>query len=404
MAIRTIIFFLLTTLLLSCNTTNDNKQKEQKFKENIIGDWERLYEKDNSNDIPPPPSFVLPQGMTISNDSIEFYLGFFKDDNDSITGKRTRQYLGNCVPYKTNKDSIYYKNPLTENWEFKWKYIRRQQDTLELAINDTMVIKYKKLTYKLDELTDFDQIVYSSSGCYGSCPMIDISVAKNGYVLFQGEGYVKPIGFFTTIIDKKTSENIFEKFRKANPLQLLDEYAVGHTDDQSLTTTFIKNGKIVKTIHDYGTAAPKELIWAYIPISNIHNSIKLDSLPLDETFYPKLHYFTFKKDNLILPLEKSESFYLWTELKKSKQTEKQINAKYKLTFSGNYTYLRPDPNKERQHKYEIKSVTTDGQFYKFIFKGEKSITYDLGYNFIDSNFKSTDFRKPNETTKTKIIM
>jgi hypothetical protein len=376
--------------------TFDQKKNENLLKDNILGDWERLYENDKSDDFQPPPSFALPQGMKISNDSIEFYLGFFKDDRDSITGKRTRHFLGNSVPYKTNNDSIFYKNPLTENWEFKWKFIRRLQDTLELAINDTIVIKYKKLTYKLEEVTDFDQIVFSSSGCYGSCPIIDISVAKNGYVLFQGEGYVMPLGFFTTIIDEKTSNNIFEKFRRAKPLKLLDEYTVGHTDDQSLTTTFIKNGKIVKTIHDYGMAAPNELIWAYIRISNIHNSIKLDSLPLDEPFYPKLHYFTFKKDNLILPLEKSESFYLWTELKKSKQIYDQFISKYKITFRGNYNYWGQDPNEERQHKYKIKSITTDGQFYKFEFKGEKTITYDLGYNFIERNFKTTDFRKPNE--------
>lgn len=398
MTTRTIILLtILTTFLLGCNSAVDQQKADKQLRDNLSGDWEIIIEKENStNDFPPPPMFYFPQGMTVSNDSIEFYLGFFKEDRDNITGKRTRLYMGNVVPYKTNKDSIIIKNPLTDKWEFKWRFVSRNNDTLKLAINDTTVIQFKKLNYNLDTLPDFDQIIYSSSGCYGSCPIIDVSVSKDGAVLFQGEGYVKSLGFFSGNLDTKTKNYIFNKFRRANPLKLEDNYSVGHTDDQSLTTTYIQNGKIVKTIHDYGMAGTSELIWAYIPISNIHTTTKLDSLPLDDPFYPKLHYFTFVKDGLILPLEKSESFYLWTELKTSKQTETNFKSKYKLTFSGNYTYWGPDPNEARQHKYEIKSVTTDGQFFKFEFKNEKAITYDLGYNFIDRNFKPTNFRKPNE--------
>ena len=117
-----------------------------------------------------------------------------------------------------------------------------------------------KLTYNLDTLPDFDQIIYSSSGCYGSCPILDISVTKDGHVLFQGEGYVKSLGFYTGHLDRQTTQTIFDKFRKANPLALENSYAVDHTDDETLTTTFIQNGKIVKTIDDYGLVGTKELI------------------------------------------------------------------------------------------------------------------------------------------------
>jgi len=326
MTTRTIILLsILTTLLLGCDSTVDRQKADKQLRESISGDWEIIIEKENStNDFPPPPLFYLPHGMTISNDSIEFYLGFYKEGKDNITGKRTRLYLGNVVTYKTDKDSIIIKNPVTDNWEFEWRFISRVNDTLKLAINDTTVIRYKKLSYNLDTLPVFDQIIYSSSGCYGSCPIIDVSISKDGSVLFQGEGYVKSLGFYSGNLDTVAKNYIFNKFRRANPLKLQDNYSVGHTDDQSLTTTYIQSGKIVKTIHDYGMAGTNELIWAYIPISNIHTTTKLDSLALDEPFYPKLHYFTFKKDGLILPLEKSESFYLWTELKKSKQTDEQF--------------------------------------------------------------------------------
>jgi hypothetical protein len=189
---------------------------------------------------------------------------------------------------------------------------------------------------------------------------------------------------------------VFNKFKKANPKSLLDEYSVGHTDDQTISTTYIKNGKIIKTISDYGLAGSSELVWAYIPFGNLYRQIKLNSILYDRPFYPKLSYYTFKKNGKILPLEKSESFYLWTELLKSKVTEKEFTPIYTISLRRNYTYWGPDPNKERKNKFELKSIKTDGQFYTFDFKNEKPITYDLGYNFITRNFDKKEFRKPNE--------
>ncbi|MBN2396427.1 MAG: hypothetical protein JXC36_08220 [Candidatus Atribacteria bacterium] len=395
---QAIILSILTTFLISCNSTVNKINSDKQLREQIIGDWEKIVEKENySSDVPPlPPIFSLPYGMSISLDSIDFCLGFFKTERDSITGDRMVLYLGNIVPYKTNRNSIFIINPLNNKWEFKWKYISRKNDTLKLALNDSTIFKYKKLKYNIDTLSDFDQIIYSSSGCYGSCPIIDISIDKEGNVLFQGEGYVKPLGFISANLNQHTRNSIFDKFRRANPLSLSDEYSVSHTDDQTITTTFIKNGEIVKTIYDYGMAGTSELIWAYIPIANIYSKIQLDTLPIDEPFYPKLHYYAFEKGRLILPLKKSESFYLWTELQKAKFTDKLFKSKYKLTFVRNYTYWGPDPNKERKHKYEISSITTDGQYYKFEFMDANPITYDLGYNFIDRNFQQKEFREPRE--------
>jgi len=109
-------------------------------------------------------------------------------------------------------------------------------------------------------------------------------------------------------------------------------------------------------------------------------------------FYPKYSYYTFEKGRLILPLEKSESFYLWTELKKSKITSQNFAPIYAITFTGNYTYWGPDANK-REHRYEIKKIVSDGRFFKFEYKDTPSETYDLGYNFVERNFKKDDFIK-----------
>ena len=367
------------------------------MRENISGDWARITEnEDASMEAPPPLSFILPQGMTITNDSVEFYRGFFEQSLTVESGKSLRSYLGSSVPYKIEKGRILIKNPSTHRWQAQWSFVSRQSDTLTLAVNDTTITRYRRLHYNIDAPTNYDQIVYSSTGCYGTCPIIDISITKDGDVLFQGEGYVNPLGFYSGKSSPKETKYVFDKFKRADPLRLEDNYTAGHSDDNLLATTFIKDGKIIKTIQDYGMAGPNELIWAYVPISNIHSIIPLDSLPLDEPYYPKLHLFTFKKDSLILTLAKSESFYLWTELNNAKQGDRAFQPIYSLIFSSNDFYWGPDPNFDRHHEHEIGSIATDGRIFKFEFMNAPSITYDLGYNFIDRNFSAADFKSPKE--------
>jgi hypothetical protein len=381
------ITIIILLLFVGCKT--EKKEKENK----LLGEWSRI-ERKKSDDFPPPP-FYRPFGFGFSKNKIEFFNGFTRVERDSLTGKRSFNYKGNFTDYKIMNDSIFILDPFEKKWIYKWKIESLKNDTLIVSKNDSVFTKFKKIKYDFDLTLNFDQIIYSRSGCYGTCPIIDISINRKNEIYFQGEGYVEPLGFFKTKVDSTLTNYIFDKFRKANINKLSDNYAVGHTDDESITTTFIKNGKIIKTIHDYGKDGPKELIWAYVPIENLYSTLKLDSLPNDEPFYPKLHYYTFSKDSLILRLQKSESFFFWTELQKSQIIDKnfKFKVKYEVWFRGNYTYWGPDPNKKRKHKYEIEKIDSDGRFFKFYFKGEKPIIYDLGYDFIKRNFDENNFKK-----------
>jgi hypothetical protein len=377
------IYLIFIPLILGCET--EKKSTEN----NLIGEWSKI-EKNDNNDFP-PPGYNRPFGIGFTEDKIELFNGFRRYEQDSVTGKRQLNYKGTLTDYKVKNDSIFILNPFNKNWDFKWRIKEQLTDTLILTRNDSTFIKLQRIKEK--KSNSFDQIIFSSSGCYGSCPIIDISINNKNKIYFQGEGYVKPLGFYESIIDSTKTDYIFSKFAKANIDSLQSDYAVGHTDDESITTTYIKNGQIIKTIHDYGKAGPKELIWAYVPIQNLYTQLELDSLANDEPFYPKLHYYTFEKDSQILKLEKSESFFLWTEIKDSKIVNTKFNSKYNIGFRGNYTYWGADPNEKRKHKYELDKIESDGKLFKFSFKDQESITYDLGYNFIKRNFKESDFKK-----------
>jgi hypothetical protein len=376
------IYLFFIPLILGCET------EKKKLENNLIGEWSKI-EKIETDDF--PPMFYRPFGIGFTEDKIELFNGFKRYDQDSITKKRQLNYKGTFTDYKVKNDSIFILNPFNKNWEFKWKIKEQLTDTLILTKNDTTLIKLQRIKEK--KVNSFDQIIFSSSGCYGSCPIIDISINNKNKIYFQGEGYVKPLGFYESIIDSIKTDYIFSKFVKANIDSLKSEYAVGHTDDESITTTFVKNGQIIKTINDYGKAGPKELIWAYVPIQNLYTQIILDSLAIDEPFYPKLHYYTFEKNKKILRLQKSESFFLWTEIKKAEIVKKEFNSEYSIGFRGNYTYWGADPNKEQKHKYELDKIESNGRLFKFYFQGQESITYDLGYDFIERNFKESDFKK-----------
>lgn len=377
-----LIILVFTFLLFGCSGP---KKESQAL---LIGDWSKIDEDQNS-DFPPPPIY-RPFGISFSDKEIEFFNGFVRYKMDSISGKQIKDYKGLLTSYEIRKDSIFIKDPFSKNWEFKWNIKQISKDTLLLERSDSTFFKLKRIKPVVN--INFDQIIFSRSGCYGSCPIIDISLNKNGEVYFQGEGYVTPLGFYKSKTDSTQISKIFSKFGKANIDSLSNEYAVGHTDDESISTTFIKNGQILKTIHDYGKAGPKELVWAYVTIENLYTQINLDSLPLDEPFYPKLHYYTFEKDSLILRLDKSESFYLWTEIHKSKNTNSDFKPLYSMGFRGNYTYWGADPNEQRKHKYQLEKIESDGRIFKFYFKDQDSKTYDLGYNFIEKNFKESDFK------------
>ncbi len=368
------LFFILA--IFSCKLDKKNVPN------NLIGEWSKIDEI-KRKDSPPPP-FNEPFGIGFTEDRIEFFNGFKRFDQDSISRKRHLNYKGTFADYKVQVDSIFILDPFNEKWEFKWKITKNLSDTLILTSNDSTSIKLERINNSKSNI-NFDQIIFSSSYCYGSCPVIDISIDNKNKVYYQGEDYVNPLGIYESSIDNLKTKYIFSKFGNANIDSLLNNYRANHTDDRTITTTFVKNGKIVKTIRDYGKTGPKELVWAYVPIENLHTQIELDSLKKNQFHHFKIEFGNFHNNHHFLPIEKSESFFLWTELSKSKRVSEKFNSKYSIT------YWQPESDENGKQQYEIDRIETDGRFFKFYYNKHESVTYDLGYDFIKRNYKESDF-------------
>ena len=158
------------------------------------------------------------------------------------------------------------------------------------------------------------------------------------------------------------------KFRKANLKMLKDRYMASWTDDNEITVSLIRNGRIYKTISDYGSQSPTELYWAYLPILYLDQKLNLKSLP-DDKFYI-FRIFSFEKDEKLIRLAKSEGFYLADLLSKARAVDKVFVERYTLQAFGEQGSIK---------------TTTDGRYYKVKLKDGKYLTVDLGYNFLQQN-------------------
>ncbi len=162
-----------------------------------------------------------------------------------------------------------------------------------------------------------------------------------------------------------------------------------HDGKEEITITFLKDGRIYKTITDYGGNAPADLVWAYARLRHLHCWIKLTKLSNTELpAYLRMRFLSFMKGNTICGLTQSESFLLWSYLYKGKQTTQLATPRFNLR---NFLWS-PDNN---EYSDEANNIRTDGRLYTFFVKGQKPVTIDIGFNFFDRNYDNACFSQMN---------
>jgi len=264
----------ITILLLSCN------KEENKV---LSGDWVFIkstslknIQQQSQKMIPPPfPNIYDRLGFSIlDNDSCIFKLGFITFKKDTINNELINIYLGNKTNYKVEKNNIGFYDIIKKKWIYS-KIISLKNDTLILENYDSVYTYYIRKPKTNYDLSKIDKIIVSSSGCYGSCPISKTLISSDGKVEFYGFRFNTKQGIYEANISSVEYNEILNNFMKANILELKDRYIANHTDDESITITFMKKDSIVKSIIDYGKEAPSELIQAYTPIRYLYQKLNL---------------------------------------------------------------------------------------------------------------------------------
>ncbi|TVT39233.1 hypothetical protein FNT36_16380 [Hymenobacter setariae] len=96
------------------------------------------------------------------------------------------------------------------------------------------------------------QIALSTEACFGSCPIFDLCLSRNGAATYRAKAYNKQKGTFTAMVDAPTIKELWTLLNYLDFPQLEEKYSVGISDQPTCTLTITyANGK-VKTIVDYG--------------------------------------------------------------------------------------------------------------------------------------------------------
>ena len=385
-------FYMKNSILIFCSALllwNCTESKQQISLQNKIqGTWidARYAESEKKKDTDliiesfKPSIFRIPIGINFQENKLEYFRQFIEYNFDTITGKRSYNTFVGFVPYQLKTDSLFVQHPLQQKLVFKCTIDASLKDTLILKRKDGTYLRLVPLQKKEKDPLYFDQDVLSRSGCFGRCPIMNISIKRDGSVTYYGEKFTNNIGLYKGKISPEFTKYIFKKLEDIQISKVKTSYSVGHTDDETVSSTFLNNGTIVKTISDYGQAGTKELLWAYCATLNLDQQIQLAAIPFNEKI-SNLDLIYFEKDNKRLFLSKSETFLLWKALQSATIIPSDFEKKY--VFHGGY------------FNSDIKRIESNGHLYTIYLKNGHITTYDIGYNFMEDNFSEADFRTLN---------
>jgi hypothetical protein len=300
-------------------------------------------------------------------------------------------FLGTKTKYYFKSDSLFTFNRTKSRWVNEGKLVKKSDSTFSLMSNEKGERHYKKTTYHVSDQPLFDRIIFSSTGCFGSCPRINISIDADGNVVYFGEFDVDSIGLFVGKIAKEEFLQLERNFRLTDPFTL-GEYPQGPmwTDDFTNYVSFCRGNKVVKTVQDYGECGPSEWIWACWELKHLYQRVKIKRISKDSlAHFRHFNYYYFQAKGYDLRLEDhTMRFLLWNLIREGKEVDKEFESKYEM-YAGMDMFQECNLQFETLNKYgrahPIGTVTTDGRYFRFDDLKGHFTTIDIGLNFIDLN-------------------
>ncbi|KQT18091.1 hypothetical protein ASG31_04985 [Chryseobacterium sp. Leaf404] len=208
----------------------------------ILGDNHTCFESANQS-----CSYTPIALMNFGNNNYEI-VGLTQGFNDIITPKIKKINSKNLLQIykpvvKDWEQRIFEKEPSVQILEFKF------DEFIEYNSNDKNYIPIKN-------------IEFSTSGCFGTCPVFQMTIDQNRNATFIAEHFnftddmenwsENIEGKFHTVIDKKNYDKLISTLQYIDFPSLKDRYSVNWTDDQTVNLKITYSDNKVKTIDDYG--------------------------------------------------------------------------------------------------------------------------------------------------------
>jgi hypothetical protein len=153
--------------------------------------------------------------------------------------------------------------PIVENNKIKYYFEsepeRGNWDKPRKLDNITLTYKYGDFIEENQTPTkhNIEKIEYSTTGCYGTCPIFDLTINSDKTAKWFADMYneidKKEIkGNFQTTLTQDKFDELLSLLNYLNFEHLKDNYAVNWTDDQSSTLKITYDTGKIKSINDYG--------------------------------------------------------------------------------------------------------------------------------------------------------
>ncbi len=90
-------------------------------------------------------------------------------------------------------------------------------------------------------------ITYNRTGCYGTCPIYELTIDGKGNAVFVGERFTDKLGTWEKSLNKNTYQNLFKSFEEVRWGDLDAEYPA-YVSDVPSTVFQYKNKKLEKQV------------------------------------------------------------------------------------------------------------------------------------------------------------
>jgi hypothetical protein len=97
-----------------------------------------------------------------------------------------------------------------------------------------------------------ESVKFSTTQCFGTCPVFQLTINKDGSVNYKGIQYVNKIGDYSLVMPKAELSYLISLLDAINPSRLNDHYSVDATDNPTIYLTVRYTNGQTKSIEDYG--------------------------------------------------------------------------------------------------------------------------------------------------------
>lgn len=218
------------------------------------------------------------QDLLINSECYEracsFVVMAFANDSFSIKYISNRVFEPCRLPRRikvANNDALeifYYHRSLRTADQTDWK-----TDTLIYYWNNFVEVPKQTTT------TNISRVEFSTSFCYGTCPVFKIVIDSNKNVFYKAVQYnSQPDGDYEATLDNSLFQSLCDLLNTIGFTTLEENYSVDWTDDQTSTLTITYDNGKTKRITDYGELGSYGLIQVYNYFFELRNNMKWEKI------------------------------------------------------------------------------------------------------------------------------